>query len=234
MFVLLFTFLFALVSCEGVSLKITGYNEICVYAQAKYRGEKLAFYYSVQSAGASGNYEISTQVHSPKDEVVLEADKYSTGDYVFSATSPGEYSFCFINHDSAEKMIYIDVTAESDTITQNGLAGSEAVKPPAGSTDHAAKQDLKQTVSNLDSLTLSLNAKMDALHKQMMYIKTRESRNISTGMIFKVSKNIIVKSTQSRIRWFTFLESSLMIGISAAQVFLIRTFFSRPGSMSRI
>lgn len=180
LFALLSLFL-PLVYSEGVSLKVEGHDELCVFAEANRRGEKLAFYYSVQSADASGKFGVQVTVHNTKNEAVLETNEESTGDYVFSANSAGEYVFCFGNHDSATKMLYVDVTVETDTYLYGGQIGSEVAKLPA--TDQSAKKDIKEKKSKLDDMIRTLNSKLDTLHKQMMYIKAREGRSISTGII---------------------------------------------------
>ena len=172
--------LIGLVRAEGVMFKINAHEEKCFYSVAKHRNEKIAVYYAVQT-GDGKNFNIEMDAMNPKGDVIMSSRQEPSGDYVFSATSPGEYSFCFINHESAQKMIFIDLMAESDTYLSDGTLGSEAVKKPGASnspTNSAQK-------SKVDQLVISLNSKMDVLTKQQLYIKTRENRNISTGMQHK-------------------------------------------------
>jgi hypothetical protein len=43
-----------------------------------------------------------------------------------------------------------------------------------------------------------------------------------------------VKSTEGRVFWFAIFESLLTVGIAFAQVFIIKTFFSRSGIKPRV
>lgn len=59
------------------------------------------FYFAVQSGG---NFEISYSVMDPQDKVILEGDNERQGDFIFTAKTVGEYSFCF-NNDATDKLI---------------------------------------------------------------------------------------------------------------------------------
>ena len=52
--------------------------------------------------------------------------------------------------------------------------------------------------------------------RMQKYFRTRENRNFST-----------VRSTESRIIWFSIVESLLIIALSGFQVFVVRTFFQK-------
>jgi hypothetical protein len=54
------------------------------------------------------------------------------------------------------------------------------------------------------------------LARAQKYFRTRENRNFST-----------VRSTESRIIWFSIIESILIIALSGFQVFVVRTFFQK-------
>jgi hypothetical protein len=175
----LLTLFLPLISADGVSLRVEGHDGICVFAQTKHRNEKVAFYYTVHGIDGSGEFGVAVHVQNTKQEAVLDVTE-DTGDYVFSANAAGEYMFCFNNQDSGTKMIYVDVTVESDTFLHGGELGSEVAKPPPTTGD---KQKLKEVKSQLDFKLLTLQTKVDTLHKQMQYIKMREGRSISTGII---------------------------------------------------
>lgn len=196
MFFIFLSLLLPIVYTEGVSVKVNGHDELCVFAAASRRGEKLAFYYSVQSADSTGNFDIEVNVYNTKHDIVLNTQKDSNGDYVFSANAAGEYSFCFNNHDGSTKMLYVDVTAESDTVIYGGQIGTEVVKPPSSS-DQSAQKDIQERKAKMEEMMRTLNSKLDTLHKQMMYIKAREGRSISTGILLnsKFSKINTVKDS---------------------------------------
>lgn len=62
----------------------------------------------VQSGGA---FDIDYEVKSPVNKVVLSGTKERQGDFVFTAQSVGEYSFCFNNEMStfAEKLVDFEI-----------------------------------------------------------------------------------------------------------------------------
>jgi hypothetical protein len=179
LFALLALFL-PIVYCDGVSVKVDGHSELCVYAQAKQRGEKVAFYFSVQNLDGNGEYGIKATVKNTKNQVVLETGQESQGDYIFAANAVGEYTFCFVNTDSGTKLLYVDVTIESDTVLHGGQVGTEVAKVK-GSKDEA-NHGITEKTKAIQEIIAGLNSKMDNLHKQMLYLKGREGRSIATGI----------------------------------------------------
>lgn len=99
---------FALVAClfiyvpkvEGAALStvVPAREKACFYAWVDQPYEKVGFYFAVQEGG---NFDIDYVVHSPSDRVVLEGDKSSQEDFVFTANEFGQYSFCFESHISS-------------------------------------------------------------------------------------------------------------------------------------
>jgi hypothetical protein len=71
------------------------------------------FYFAVQSGG---NFEIGFSVKGPNNKLLLEMTGERQGDFVFTATQVGEYSFCFNNENSglSSKLIDLDITVESE------------------------------------------------------------------------------------------------------------------------
>lgn len=63
----------------------------------------------VQSGGA---FDIDYQVVGPGDKVILEGEKERQGDFVFTANTAGDYSFCFSNKmsNTAEKSVDFEIT----------------------------------------------------------------------------------------------------------------------------
>ncbi|OJT04216.1 hypothetical protein TRAPUB_5093 [Trametes pubescens] len=91
-----------------------GANErVCFYADADKAGEKIGFYYAVQSGGS---FDIDFEVKDPNEKVILDGKRERQGDYVFTANNPGEYSFCFENDMSTltEKLVDFDIMVESE------------------------------------------------------------------------------------------------------------------------
>lgn len=103
----------------------------------------------------------------------------STGDYLFSAVSPGEYSLCFLNTEGAEKSVYFDATAETDT---EGKGPGTELRTMPGSAG-AQKAELRQTVVPMEATIQKLYDSLASVQRQQRYFHTRENRNLSTGMV---------------------------------------------------
>lgn len=69
----------------------------CFYADVDSVGEKVGFYFSVQSGGS---FDIDYTVSDPNERVLLEGKSERQGDYIFTANSVGEFAFCFENEAS--------------------------------------------------------------------------------------------------------------------------------------
>lgn len=83
----------------------------------------------------------------------------------------------------------------------------------------SAKQSpLKDHTSALEESTYKLNGLLSSIERTQKYFHTRHHRNYST-----------VLSTQSRLFWFTVLECTAMVAMSLAQIWVLKTFFSRSG-----
>ena len=65
---------------------------------------------------SGGSFDIDFDVKDPKDKVILDGQRERQGDYVLTANSVGEYSFCFENDMSTltEKLIDFDIMVESE------------------------------------------------------------------------------------------------------------------------
>lgn len=60
---------------------------------------------------SGGSFDVDFAVTGPGGKVVLDGTKERQGDFVFTAQSVGEYSFCFNNEMStfAEKMVDFEI-----------------------------------------------------------------------------------------------------------------------------
>ncbi|WVQ79222.1 hypothetical protein IAT38_001318 [Cryptococcus sp. DSM 104549] len=178
-----------------------GANErTCYYADVDGVGEKVGFYFAVQSGG---NFEIDYTVMDPDDRTILEGVAEKQGDYIFTAQKIGEYSFCFENEAyTSDKLLDFDIMVESEP--RRVLSGQQ--------------QPIKEHTSALEESSYKISGILNSITRTQKYFHTRHHRNYST-----------VLSTQSRILWFTVLECIIIIAMSLAQVWILKTFFSRTG-----
>ncbi|KAG0322362.1 hypothetical protein BGZ99_003360 [Dissophora globulifera] len=199
----LVSLLFLARSADATALayNVAAHEKACFYTWVDVPQKKLAFYFAVQSGGS---FDIDVEVKDPTLKTILSLEKERQGDYVFSANEVGEYSFCFSNDMStfAEKMVNFEISIENE----KRAAQADQNEKGSGSQAQAAAMD-----ESLFRLAGALG-KVDRIQKQF---RTRESRNFST-----------VISTEYRIFWFSLTESILIVAMSMAQVYVVRTFFS--------
>ncbi|TXT12852.1 hypothetical protein VHUM_01253 [Vanrija humicola] len=190
----------ACASATALTTLLNANGRACYYADVDGVGEKIGFYFAVQSGG---QFEIDFVVMDPNDKVILEGEKERQGDFIFTGKTLGEYSFCFANEASnTDKLIDFDIMVESEP--RRVLSGSAA--------------PLKEHTSALEESTYKLSGLLSSITRTQKYFHTRHHRNYST-----------VQSTKSRMFWFTVLECVAIVGMSLLQIWILKTFFSRGG-----
>ncbi|RKO87814.1 putative endosomal cargo receptor [Blyttiomyces helicus] len=197
----------SLASATTLTYRMQPHEKACFYTTANSQGEKMAFYFAVQSGGS---FDIDYDITGPKSEPILSGTKERQGDFVFSAPSPGEHTFCFSNVMStfAEKLVDFDITAEHET----NAANESPLPPPSTDTKQAAKKQIAPIEEKLSKLTASLGN----MQRQQRYFRTRENRNFAT-----------VVSTEGRIFWFAVAQSGVIVFMALLQVFMIQAFFNK-------
>ena len=101
---LLFLALLPCIHGAALTTVLAPQERSCFYAWVDKAGEKVGFYFAVQSGGS---FDIDYHIASPSDKVVLEGQKERQLDVVFTGNEVGEYAFCFENDMSNfnEKMV---------------------------------------------------------------------------------------------------------------------------------
>ncbi|KAF7986796.1 hypothetical protein HWV62_20418 [Athelia sp. TMB] len=194
------------VNATALTTAISANERLCFYADVDKAGEKIGFYFAVQSGGS---FDIDFEVKDPNSKVLLDGNRERQGDYVLTANTVGEYSFCFENDMSTltEKLVDFDIMVESEP-------RREAPAKPG--------QVAEQT-SALEESIFRLNGMLQAIRRTQKQFHTRENRGFS-----------IVKSTSSRIFWYAVLESLGVIGMAVFQVYVLQTFFTKTGRRYKV
>ena len=144
------------------------------------------------------------EVINPSGKKILVLEKERQGDFVLTANEKGEYTFCFSNDMStfAEKTVDFEITVENE------------IRPAYAETANKGKGPQAQTDA-MDESLFTLAGELTKIDRMQKLFKARENRNFST-----------VESTDSRIFWFSLTESTMIVGMSMFQVYVVRTFFS--------
>ncbi|KZT35977.1 hypothetical protein SISSUDRAFT_968928, partial [Sistotremastrum suecicum HHB10207 ss-3] len=194
------------VNAVALTTPIAANERLCFFADVDKAGEKIGFYYAVQSGGS---FEISFDIKDPNDKILLDGQSERQGDYVLTANTVGEYAFCFTNEESTvtQKLVDFDIMVENEP-------RREASARPGQIADHT---------SELEESIVRLNGMLHSIKRTQRYFHTRENRGFS-----------IVKSTQIKILWFGVLESLAIVGMAIGQVYILQTFFTRTGRLYKV
>ncbi|KAL1876594.1 hypothetical protein VTK73DRAFT_9258 [Phialemonium thermophilum] len=189
--------LFSQALATALTYKLAANEKACFYALTTNRGEKIAFYFAVQSGGS---FDVDYEVTGPGGKIIMQGEKERQGDFVFTANEPGEYKFCFNNEMStfAEKMVDFEIAVENE---------AHVNLPAKKGSDPALTASLEESL-------LKLSGQLSTITRNQKYFRTRENRNFST-----------VRSTESRIINFSLIQCALIICMGALQVFIVRFFF---------
>jgi len=190
----------------ALTTAISANERLCFYADVDKAGEKIGFYFAVQSGGS---FDIDFEVKDPNEKVILDGLRERQGDYVLTANHVGEYAFCFENDMSTltEKLVDFDIMVESEP-------RREAPAKPGKVSDHTSA--LEESIFRLNGMLMNIKRTQKQFH-------TRENRGFS-----------IVKSTLNRVFWYAVLESIGVIGMAVFQVYVLQTFFTKTGRRYKV
>lgn len=135
----------------------------CYYAWVDQVGEKVGWYFAVQSGG---DFEIEWTVTAPSNKVVVEGTKDRQADLVFTAQEEGEYAFCFQDPNfSAIKTVDFDITVESEPRLTMPLSQAAQLS------EHSAP--LEQSIGKVSEQLVSIA-------RTQRYFRTWENRGFDT------------------------------------------------------
>lgn len=78
----------------ALTTSVEPHERACFYAWVDKAGEKVGFYFAVQSGGS---FDIDYEVIDPNEKNLIGGHKERQLDVVFTGNEVGEYSFCFAN-----------------------------------------------------------------------------------------------------------------------------------------
>ncbi|KAF8645379.1 hypothetical protein AX16_007881 [Volvariella volvacea WC 439] len=191
---------------SALTTAIAPNERLCFFADVDKAGEKIGFYFAVQSGGS---FDINFDIKDPNEKIILDGQRERQGDYVLTANTVGEYSFCFENDMSTltEKLIDFDIMVESEP-------RREAPAKPGQISDHTTP--LEESIYRLQGMLANIKRMQHNSH-------TRERRGFS-----------IVQSTQNKIFWYAIFEVLGIVGMAVFQVYVLQTFFTRTGRRYKV
>ncbi|KAI0398315.1 emp24/gp25L/p24 family/GOLD-domain-containing protein [Xylariaceae sp. FL0594] len=193
----LLAWLVSLVSATALTYKLQANEQACFFAEPHKQGQKIAFYFAVQSGGS---FDVDYVVTGPHGKIILDGEKERQGDFVFVANDMGEYKFCFNNEMStySEKFVDFEIAVEDEVRAQ--LPAKPGSSP--------------EQTSALEESIYKISGHLSTITRNQKYFRTRENRNFST-----------VRSTESRIVNFSIVQILMVIAMGGLQVFIVKFFF---------
>lgn len=196
-----FIALFSLISASALTFTLGAQEKSCFYIFTEKPRTSVNFYFAVQSGGS---FDVDYTIKNPKGVIIHSDEKQRQGDFMINADEVGEYEFCFANGMStfAEKVVDFEIKFQDEN---DIYKAKMPVQPNSQPNTHV--EGMQNTIDNID-------LQLDNLLKALQYYKTRNNRNQAT-----------VRSTESRIYYFSIFEVLLMVGMAFLQITIVQIFF---------
>ncbi|KAK0635240.1 emp24/gp25L/p24 family/GOLD-domain-containing protein [Bombardia bombarda] len=193
----LLVWLTAQATATALTYKLIANEKACFYTATSKKGEKIAFYFAVQSGGS---FDVDYEVTGPGGKGIMDGQKERQGDFVFTANEIGEYKFCFNNEMSTYTDKFVDFEIAVENEARVTLPSKQGSSP--------------EQTSALEESLFKVSGQLSTITRNQKYFRTRENRNFST-----------VRSTEKRIINFSLIQIGLVMCMGALQVFIVRFFF---------
>lgn len=196
-----FISLFSLISASALTFTLGAQEKSCFYIFTEKPRTSVNFYFAVQSGGS---FDVDYAIKNPKGVIIHSDEKQRQRDFMINADEVGEYEFCFANGMStfAEKVVDFEIKFQDEN---DIYKAKMPVQPNSQPNTHV--EGMQTTIDNID-------LQLDNLLKALQYYKTRNNRNQAT-----------VRSTESRIYYFSIFEVLLMVGMAFLQITIVQIFF---------
>lgn len=191
-----------LIAASALTFNLPAKEKSCFYIFTEKPNTLVSYYFAVQLGGA---FDVDYYIKDPTGKTLASETKQRQHELKFTAGGVGEYEFCFSNEMStfAEKVIDFEIKYEGE----NSAAFKASMPEQPNAKPLAHVENMKRTVEKIDS-------QLDDLKSRLNYYRTRNNRNQAT-----------VRSTESRIFYFSVIEVLLMVGMAALQITVVQLFF---------
>jgi len=108
-----------------------------------------SFLSTTRQVQSGGSFDIDFDVKDPNDKIILDGLRERQGDYVLTANTVGEYTFCFENDMSTltEKLVDFDIMVESEP-------RREAPAKPGQISEHTSA--LEESIFRLNGMLMNI------------------------------------------------------------------------------
>jgi hypothetical protein len=187
------------VQAAALTTQLKPQERSCFYAWVDKAGEKVGFYFAVQSGGS---FDIDYDVVSPSDKIIAEGRKERQLDIIFTGNEVGEYSFCLEN----------DMSSFSEK-TVSSKVDRVSVRPRQLTLPHVTQVDFDITVESeprldlplsqaallskssapLEDSILKVDSKLTQVERMQKYFRTWENRGYAT---VKGTQYVLVETSE--------------------------------------
>lgn len=163
--------------------------------------------------GTGGFLDIDITMFDPRHRIVWEAERETEGSFAFSAEQDGDYQICFSNRMSTLTPKTVSLFLEVGKAPSKGP--SLALEPL-----EAEVRQISQGVEEVKNGQVRVisfrpfNQVIDNSRLVQNYLKNREMASRDTS-----------ESTNSRVLWYSVLETLGMLAVCAYQIHSIKSFF---------
>jgi len=177
-------------------IHVDSHGSECFYQRAT-AGAKMQLVFEVADGGF---LDIDVKVVGPEDKVMYKREQETSGRYQLAAYMDGSYKYCFSNFASSQAPKIVKFTFDVD----------EPKKPVAKETlDKEAEEQDK-----LGEMIVQLTQQLRGVKQEQAYMEVRDRVHRS-----------ISDSTNSRVVWWAFFESLILVAMTGGQVFYLKRFF---------
>ncbi|WOK96186.1 transmembrane emp24 domain-containing protein p24delta3 [Canna indica] len=184
----------------GVWLNLPPSGTKCVSEEIQPNVVVLADYAIAHESYADNLTTIAVKVTSPYGNTLHQKEHVTVGQFALTTTEPGNYLACFWI-DSGDRGIGTSVSLD----WKIGIAAKDW--------DSVAKKD---KIEGVELELTKLEAAVDAIHKNLLYLKSREAE------MREVSER-----TNSRVAWFSIMSLGVCIVVSILQLWHLKGYFQK-------
>jgi len=158
-------------------------------------GDRLKLTFFVLRGGL---LDIDLRITGPNDEQIYSGLQFESSQFEWTANTAGAYQICWNN----EMARWTAKVVQFDLVINDG-SGEK-------------KTDLltKNTLSPLEDSIQRISNSLDQVQNDQRFLRLREQAHRDTA-----------ESTNTRVLWYSIIESVLLVGISLGQVYYLRKFF---------
>jgi p24 family protein beta-1 len=176
----------------------------CFYIAVPGPGHRVAIDFWVLRGGL---LDIDLRINSPQGVSLFSALQFESSVREFVANEGGDHEICWNNDMSrwTAKVVQFEATVFDPNGQRIATALNAAEEAPAAT---------KDALNPMEDSVRRLSDSLDSIQRDQKYLLVRETRHRDTA-----------ESTNSRIVWYSLMESVILLSISLGQVFYLRKFF---------